>query len=69
MTPEQSYKKYYCYCMDDEVWSYEFVQKNLKRTGIDYERFSFKEFKDKILTDDSFNERWGNGCREELKNK
>lgn len=55
--------------MDDEVWSYEFVQENLKRTGIDYEKFSFKEFKDKILTDDSFNERWGNGCREELKNK
>ena len=46
--------------MDSETWSREFIQENLKRTGIDYQHFSFEEFKDKILTDDKFNEKWGN---------
>jgi len=51
--------------MDSETWSREFINENLKRTGIDYQHFSFEEFKDKILNDDNFNEKWGNGCRED----
>jgi len=66
MTPQEAYKNYYRYCRDTETWTWDFIKYNLKKTGIDYEEFNFEEFKNKILTDDKFNERWGNGCREEL---
>jgi hypothetical protein len=67
MTPQEAYKNYYRYCRDTETWTSDFIRLNLKKSYIDYEEFNFEEFKDKILTDDKFNERWGNGCREELK--
>jgi len=69
MTPQAAYKNYYRYCRDTETWTSDFIKHNLKKSYIDYEEFNFEEFKDKILTDDKFNERWGNGCREELKKK
>jgi hypothetical protein len=67
MTPQEAYKNYYRYCRDTETWTWDFIKNNLKKNYIDYEEFNFEEFKDKILNDDKFNERWGNGCREELK--
>ncbi len=67
MTPQEAYKNYYRYCRDTETWTWEFIKDNLKKSWVDYEEYNFEEFKNKILTDDKFNERWGNGCREELK--
>ena len=66
MTPGDAYKNYYGFCRDSETWSWDFIQNNLKRCSIDYEEFNFEEFKDKLLTDDKFNERWSNGCTREL---
>lgn len=66
MTPKQAYKIYIDYYRDN-TWKGEDIQNYLKPNWTDYEEFNFEEFKDKILTDDKFNERWGNGCREELK--
>jgi hypothetical protein len=66
MTPKQAYKIYIDYYRDN-TWKGEDIQNYLKPNWTDYEEFNFEEFKDKILNDDKFNERWGNGCREELK--
>tara|TARA_R110000868_G_scaffold216016_1_gene466145 strand:+ start:289 stop:492 length:204 start_codon:yes stop_codon:yes gene_type:complete len=66
MTPKEAYNIYRDYYKNN-IWKWDDVSYYLKNTLIDYEEFNFKEFKDKILTDDKFNERWGNGCREELK--
>ena len=66
MTPKKAYKIYRDYYQNN-IWKWDDVSYYLKNTLIGYEEFNFKEFKDKILTDDKFNERWGNGCREELK--
>ena len=68
MTPKEAYNIYRDYYKNN-IWKWDDVSYYLKNTLIDYEEFNFKEFKDKILTDDKFNERWGNGCREELKTK
>ena len=62
MTPKQAYKIYIDYYRDN-TWKGEDIQNYLKPNWTDYEEFNFEEFKDKILNDDKFNERWGNGCR------
>jgi len=66
MTPKEAYKIYRDYYQNN-IWKWDDVSYYLKNTLIDYEEYNFEEFKDKVLTDDKFNERWGNGCREELK--
>ena len=66
MTVKEAYKNYYQYCRDTETWTWDFIKDNLKKSWIDYEEYNFEEFKDKILTDDKFNERWANGCTREL---
>ena len=66
MTPKEAYLNYRNYYYNN-TWKWEDISTYLKPTLIDYVEFNFEEFKDKILTDDKFNERWGNGCREELK--
>ena len=66
MTVKEAYKNYYQYCKDSETWTWDFIKDNLKKSWIDYEEYNFEEFKDKILTDDKFNERWANGCTREL---
>jgi hypothetical protein len=66
MTPKEAYNIYRDYYKNN-TWKWEDVSNYLKNTLIDYEEFNFEEFKNKILTDDKFNDRWGNGCREELK--
>jgi hypothetical protein len=66
MTPKEAYNIYRDYYKNN-IWKWDDVSYYLKNTLIDYEEFNFEEFKGKILTDDKFNERWGNGCREELK--
>jgi hypothetical protein len=66
MKVREAYKKYYQYCKDSETWTWDFIKDNLKKSWIDYEEYNFEEFKNKILTDDKFNERWANGCTREL---
>ena len=66
MTPKEAYKIYRDYYQNN-IWKWEDISSYLKNNLLGYEEFNFEEFKDKILTDDKFNERWGNGCREELK--
>ena len=68
MTPKDAYQLYRSYYYNNQ-WKWDDVSYYLKNTLIDYEEYNFEEFKDKILTDDKFNDRWGNGCREELKKK
>ena len=69
MTLKQAYTYYYAYCRDVETWTWDFIQENLKKSWIDYEQFNREEFKDKLLNDDKFNERWGQGCTRELTHK
>jgi hypothetical protein len=66
MTPKQAYKIYIDYYRDN-IWKWEDISSYLKPTLIDYKEYTYGEFKEKVLTDDKFNDRWGNGCREELK--
>lgn len=66
MTPKEAYKIYRDYYQNN-IWKWEDISSYLKNNLLGYEEFNFQEFKDKVLTDDKFNERWGNGCREELK--
>ena len=66
MTPKEAYKIYRDYYQNN-IWKWEDISSYLKNNLLGYEEFNFEEFKDKVLTDDKFNERWGNGCREELK--
>lgn len=66
MTPKEAYKIYREYYQNN-IWKWEDISSYLKNNLLGYEEFNFEEFKDKVLTDDKFNERWGNGCREELK--
>ena len=66
MTCLEAYKNYRDYYRNNQ-WTGEDVRNFLRRNWIDYEEFNFEEFKGKVLTDDKFNDRWGNGCREELK--
>jgi hypothetical protein len=66
MKVREAYKNYYQYCKDSETWTWDFIKDNLKKSWIDYEEYNFEEFKNKILTDDKFNERWANGCTREL---
>lgn len=66
MTPKEAYKIYREYYQNN-IWKWEDISSYLKNNLLGYEEFNFQEFKDKVLTDDKFNERWGNGCREELK--
>jgi hypothetical protein len=66
MTPKEAYQTYRSYYYNNQ-WNWEDISNYLKKNYIDYEEYNFEEFKDKVLTDDKFNERWGNGCREQLK--
>jgi hypothetical protein len=66
MTAKEAYNEYRDYYKNNQ-WKWDDVSYYLKNTLIDYEEYNFEEFKDKVLTDDKFNERWGNGCREKLK--
>jgi hypothetical protein len=66
MTPKDAYQLYRSYYYNNQ-WKLEDIINYLKPNRIDYEEYNFEEFKDKVLTDDKFNNRWGNGCREELK--
>jgi hypothetical protein len=66
MKPKDAYQLYRSYYYNNQ-WKLEDIINYLKPNRIDYEEYNFEEFKDKVLTDDKFNDRWGNGCREELK--
>ena len=66
MTLKEAYIYYYAYCRDIETWTWDFIQDNLKKNWIDYEQFTREEFKNKLLTNDKFNERWGQGCTRTL---
>ena len=66
MTPKQAYKIYIDYYRDN-TWNGEDIRNYLKPNFIDFEEFTYGEFKDMVLNNDKFNNRWGNGCREELK--
>lgn len=66
MTLKEAYTYYYAYCRDVETWTWDFIQENLKKSWIDYEQFNREEFKDKLLNDDKFNERWSGGCTRDL---
>ena len=65
MTVKEAYNEYRDYYKNNQ-WLWDDVSYYLKNTLIDYEEYNFKEFKDKVLTDDKFNARWGNGCTREL---
>jgi len=67
MTAKEVYKEYRDYYKTNQ-WKWEDVQHYLKRSWIDYEEYNFEEFKDKVINDDKFNDRWGNGCRVDLIN-
>ena len=66
MTAKEAYNIYRDYYKNN-MWSGEDIRNYLKPNWTDYEEFNFEEFKDKVLTNDKFNQKWGNGCREELK--
>lgn len=65
MTPHEAYKVYRDYYNKNQ-WKFEDVKYYLKECLIDYEEYNFEEFKEKVLLDETFNQRWGNGCREVL---
>lgn len=65
MTAKEAYNLY-CEHYKTNQWTREDVLHYLKPNWIDYEEYNFEEFKDKILTDDKFNERWANGCTRPL---
>ena len=62
MTLREAYKNYYSLCKDTEILTPDFIQENLKRNGVDYQEYNIEEFKDMLLTNDKFNERWSMGC-------
>jgi hypothetical protein len=66
MTPKEAYLTYRAYYYNN-TWTGEDIRNYLKPNRIDYEEYNFEEFKDKVMADDKFNLRWGNGCKEELK--
>ena len=66
MTAKEAYNLYREYYKTNQ-WDGEDVRNYLKPNWIDFEEYDFDEFVDKVLTDDKFNEKWGNGCKEELK--
>ena len=68
MKPHEAYKVYRDYYNNNQ-WKFEDVKYYLKQSWNDYEEYNFEEFKDKVLTDENFNQRWGNGCKEELEKK
>lgn len=65
MTCLEAYKNYSDYYRNNQ-WTGEDVQNFLRRNWIDYEEFNFEEFKDKVLTEDKFNGRWGKECTRDL---
>jgi hypothetical protein len=66
MTAKEAYLNYRTYYYNNP-WTGDDVRNYLKPNWVDYEEYNFEEFKDKVITDDKFNLRWGNGCKEELK--
>jgi hypothetical protein len=65
MTLKEAYLTYRAYYYNNP-WTGDDTRNYLKQNWIDYEEFNFEEFKNKILTDDNFNERWGKECTKDL---
>ena len=65
MTIKEAYREYRSYYYNNQ-WTWEDIKCYLKENWIDYEEYNFEEFKDKVLTDDKFNNKWGNGCTKQL---
>lgn len=65
MTLKEAYTEYREYYKNN-IWNGEDIRCYLKRSWIDYEEYNIDEFKDRVLTDDKFNEKWSLGCTTQL---
>lgn len=65
MTLREAYQTYRSHYYNNQ-WTGDDVQNYLKKNWIDYEEYNFEEFKEKVLFDDKFNERWGQDCTKEI---
>lgn len=65
MTVEEAYKKYLDYYKNNQ-WDGEDIIHYLKKNWIDYEEYSYGEFKEQLLFNDKLNDKWGNGCTRNL---
>jgi len=62
---DKAYKIYRDYYKNNQ-WTGEDVRNYLKSNWIDYEEYNFEEFKEMVLTNDRFNQKWSNGCTRDL---
>jgi hypothetical protein len=65
MTLNESYEAYLNHFKNNR-WTTEDTQNNLKKNFVDYEEYNLEEYKNKLITDDNFNEKWSQGCTKSI---
>jgi hypothetical protein len=65
MTLKEAYQEYRSYYYNNK-WTADDTRHYLKKNWIDYEEYNLEEFKEKVMFDDKFNEKWGQGCAKHI---